>query len=234
MAPIPPMWWLKEVPVHLETFVDSKHSIRHTVSRPRVVTPYPEGAARLFGNHGGVFALPNHFAKSIVWKTKENATVLELISLSAKDNTPTHPISFLFHAPILPGIHFAAPAQGEEISISLMTVDSVIYRLLIKDPIQFLSRDTPKYSSAHQVKWTSHSSPFLFRHLGDSQAVVALTDGSLFLVKSGLLAEDTDLNGTVINAAGPCTRLKSASTTWTGLFPVANLQVMSPHTMHAI
>ncbi|KAG0223185.1 hypothetical protein BGX31_008649 [Mortierella sp. GBA43] len=80
-----------------------------------------------------------------------------------------------------------------------MTVDSVIYRLIIPDPTQsFLTTDT-KYYSAQQVKWTTNSTPSLFKYLGDKQAGVALADGSLFLIKSDLLAEDAHLNGIVVN-----------------------------------
>jgi hypothetical protein len=197
MAPLPPLWWLKEVPIRLETFVNAHHSIRQTVTRPRGVAPYSDGTARQHGNQGGVFALPNQFAKSIVWRTKENATVLELISLSGKDNTPTSPISFHFHAPILAGIHFAPWTQQEGVSVTLMTVDSVVYRLLIKDLAQFSSKDPPKYSSAQQVKWTTHCTPIAIKYLGDRQAAVASLDGSLFLIKSPLLAEDSNLSGTV-------------------------------------
>ncbi|KAF9351379.1 hypothetical protein BGX34_000630, partial [Mortierella sp. NVP85] len=59
---------------------------------------------------------------------------------------------------------------------------------------QFSSKDPPKYSSAQQVKWTTHCTPLAIKYLGDRQAAVASLDGSLFLIKTPLLAEDSNLS----------------------------------------
>ncbi|KAF9358568.1 hypothetical protein BGX26_001405 [Mortierella sp. AD094] len=198
MAPIAPMWWFKEVPVQLEAFVDTQHSIIHSVPCPRQVQPYQlhDHPHQAFENQGGVFAFPNQYAKSVVWRTKDNATVLELISISGKENTLTRQISFQFHAPILPGLHIAALAPLGGISIALLTADSVLYKLHISALSHFLTKDPPQgYSSAAQVKWTTNATPLLFKYLGDRQAAVASTDGALFLIKTALLAEDTNRHG---------------------------------------
>ncbi|KAF9179523.1 hypothetical protein BGZ50_006870 [Haplosporangium sp. Z 11] len=197
MAPIAPMWWFKEVPVHTETFVDIAHSVTHVVPLPRNFQTQRatdvSSNKRHLENQAGVFAFPSQFAKSIVWRTKENATILELISLSGKENSPTRQISFQFHASILPGIHFAPLTQHGGISIALMTVDCVLYRLHISALSRFLTKDMEEgYSSAAQVKWTANCEPLLFRYIGDRQAAVAATDGRLFLVQTALLAEDAN------------------------------------------
>ncbi|KAF8932192.1 nucleoporin Nup120/160-domain-containing protein [Dissophora ornata] len=194
MAPIAPMWWFKEVPVQFETFVDTQHSVKHTVPRPRNIPQYPLGdSARHFQNQGGVFAFPDQYAKSVVWRTKDNATVLELISLSGKENTPARPISFQLHAPILPGVHIAPLTQHGGIAISLLTADSVLYRLHISAMSHFAIKDEPAdYSSVLQIKWPTDNTPLLFKYLGDRHAAVASTDGALFLVRTALLAEDAN------------------------------------------
>ncbi|KAG0302349.1 hypothetical protein BGZ98_007593 [Dissophora globulifera] len=189
------MWWFKEVPVQLETFADTQHSLKHIVPRPRNIVQSSRGVddARRFQNQGGVFSFPNQYAKSVVWRTMENATVLELISLSSKENTPTRPISFQFHAPILPGLHIAPLTPHGGIAIALLTADSVLYRLHISALSHFASKDVPsEFSWALPVKWNSSSTPLHFKFLGDRHAAVASTDGALFLIRTALLAEDAN------------------------------------------
>ncbi|KAF9961490.1 hypothetical protein BGZ70_008276 [Mortierella alpina] len=194
MAPIAPMWWFKEVPVQLETFVDLQHTAKHIVPRPRTLqTQQPH--SRTFENQGGVFAFPNQYAKSVVWRTTDNATCLELTSLSGKENTPTRQISFQFSASILPGLHLAPLTQHGGIAISLLTADSVLYRLHVSALSHFLTSDLPEgYVSSAHINWTATpgSDPLSFKYLGDRQAAVTHTDGSLFLVKTALLAEDAN------------------------------------------
>ncbi|KAI1313010.1 hypothetical protein EDD11_002788 [Mortierella claussenii] len=189
------MWWLKEVPAELEAFVDTHHSIVHPVPHPQHIQPYlVEGNLdRRFEPQGGVFAFPNQYAKSVVWRTKNNASALEIVSISGKENTSTRQITFQFHAPILPGLHIAPLAQQGGITIALLTVDSVLYRLHISALSHFITRDAPSgYSSALPVKWPISTTPALFKYIGDRQAAVASTNGALFLVKTALLAEDTN------------------------------------------
>ncbi|KAF9111598.1 hypothetical protein BGX27_004688 [Mortierella sp. AM989] len=198
MAPIAPMWWFKEVPIQLEAFVDTQNSVIHSVPYPRQIqSNQPQEYSRnTFQNQGGVFAFPNQYAKSVVWRTKDNSTILELISISGKENTLTRQISFQFHAPILPGLHIAALAPHGGIAIALLTADSVLYKLHISALSHFITKDAPqRYSSAAQVKWTTNATPLLFKYLGDRQASVASTDGALFLIKTALLAEDTNRHG---------------------------------------
>ncbi|KAG0207472.1 hypothetical protein BGX28_001296 [Mortierella sp. GBA30] len=190
MAPIVPMWWFKEVPVQLETFANVQNSVTHIVPHPRVIETRPT-RTQGYENQGGVFAFPNQYAKSVVWRTRDNATCLELISLSGKENTPTRQISFQFNASILPGVHVAPLTQQGGISISLLTVDSVLYRLHISSLSHFLDSEVPEgFSSAAHITWTTNSEPLSFKYLGDRQAAVVSTNGSLFLVKTALLAED--------------------------------------------
>ncbi|KAF8953873.1 hypothetical protein BGZ46_003112, partial [Entomortierella lignicola] len=206
MAPVAPMWWFKEVPVQLEAFVDTQHSVIHTVPCPRhphhTHQSSPDQSSLSYENQGGVFAFPNQYAKSVVWRTKENATILELVSISGKENTLTRQISFQFHAPILPGLHIAALAEHGGITIVLLTADSVLYKLHISALSHFLTRDPPHgYSSSTLVKWTNNNNtssngvPLMFKYLGDRLAAVASNDGSLFLIKTALLAEDTNRHG---------------------------------------
>ncbi|KAF9922637.1 hypothetical protein FBU30_007246 [Linnemannia zychae] len=194
MAPIAPMWWFKEVPVQPQAFVDSAHSIVHAVPRRQTIPAYPYTAKddpRHFQNQGGVFAPPFEPEKAVVWKTRENATIIELTSLSAKENTPTRQISFQFHAPILSGIHFAPLTEQGGISIALLTVDSVLYRLRLSALSHFLDSDTPPgYSSCAQIKWTNGGEPTSFKYLGSRQAAVAASNGTLYLVNSALLSDD--------------------------------------------
>ncbi|KAF9092113.1 hypothetical protein BGX23_004603 [Mortierella sp. AD031] len=194
MAHIAPMWWFKEVPVQPQAFVDAQHSIIHTVPRRQTIPTYPytpKDDPRRLQNQAGVFAFPHQTEKSVVWRTRENATVLELVSLSGKENVPTRQISFRFHAPILPGIHFAPLTQQGGISIALLTVDSVLYRLHLTALSHFLDRDTPPgYSTCAQIKWSSAGEPTLFKYLGSRQAAVAASNGTLYLVKTALLSDD--------------------------------------------
>ncbi|KAG0049659.1 hypothetical protein BGZ83_005520 [Gryganskiella cystojenkinii] len=191
MAPLAPMWWFKEVPVQSETFVDTRHPIRHIVPYPRNLRPRPQ--QRSFENQGGVFAFPAQYAKSVVWRTKENATALELTSLSGKENTPTRQITFVFHAPILPGVHLGPLSQTGGITITLLTADSVLYRLQISALSHFSTKDSPEgYSSSAQITWTTNSEPLLFKYLGDRQAAVASTNGGLCLIRTALLACDAN------------------------------------------
>ncbi|KAF9437543.1 hypothetical protein BGZ76_000300 [Entomortierella beljakovae] len=199
MTPIAPLWWFKEVPVQLEAFVDTLNGVKHIVPFPRQLQSNQtfDKNTQALENQGGVFAFPNQNAKSVVWRTTENATVLELTSISGKENNSTRPISFQFHAPILPGIHFASLAPHGGITIALLTVDSILYKLHISALSHFLTKDLPQgYSSAAQIKWpTSNAAPSLFKYLGDRLAAVSTFDGSLFLVKTALLAEDTNRHG---------------------------------------
>ncbi|KAK3835045.1 MAG: nucleoporin Nup120/160-domain-containing protein [Linnemannia gamsii] len=194
MAPIAPMWWFKEVPVQPQAFVDASHSIIHTVPRRQTIPTYPytpKDDPRHFQNQAGVFVAPHQPEKSVVWRTRENATVLELISLSGKENVPTRQISFRFHAPILPGIHFAPLTQQGGISIALLTADSVLYRLHLTALSHFLDRDTPPgYSTCAQIKWTNGGEPTLFKYLGSRAAAVASSNGTLYFVKTALLSDD--------------------------------------------
>ncbi|KAF9906613.1 hypothetical protein EC991_000413 [Linnemannia zychae] len=194
MTPIAPMWWFKEVPVQPQAFVDASHSITHTVPRRQTIPTYPytpKDDPRHFQNQAGVFVAPHQPEKSVVWRTRENATILELISLSGKENVPTRQISFRFHAPILPGIHFAPLTQQGGISIALLTADSVLYRLHLTALSHFLDRDTPRgYSTCAQIKWTNGGQPTLFKYLGSRYAAVASANGTLYLVKTALLSDD--------------------------------------------
>ncbi|KAF9581786.1 hypothetical protein BGW38_001079, partial [Lunasporangiospora selenospora] len=192
------MWWFKEVPVQPETFVDTQHSVTHVVPFPQHIQSYPYTeqdlaafASRTYANQGGVFAFPNQYAKSVVWRTKENASTIELVSITSKENTPTRQISFRFHAPILPGIHVAPATPAGGMCITLLTVDSILYRLEIANLSRFATSDAPEgYTSAAHIKWSNHGEPVLFKYVGDRQGAVISSDGSLFLVKTALLAED--------------------------------------------
>ncbi|KAF9152617.1 hypothetical protein BG015_004987 [Linnemannia schmuckeri] len=194
MTPIAPMWWFKEVPVQPQAFVDVSRSITHTVPRRQTISTYPhtpKDDPRHFQNQGGVFTPPHQPEKSVVWRTSENATILDLISLSGKENAPTRQISFRFHAPIVAGIHFAPLTQQGGISIALLTTDSVLYRLHLTALSHFLDPNTPPgYSTCAQIKWTNAGEPTLFRYLGSRQAAVASSNGTLYLVKTALLSDD--------------------------------------------
>ncbi|KAF9427628.1 hypothetical protein BGZ94_004535 [Podila epigama] len=192
MAPVAPMWWFKEVPVQLETFVNLHHPVIHRVPYPRDAQPTQLPINQTFDNQGGVFASPVEYGKSVVWRTRNNATVLELLSLTSKDNTPTHQISFQFHAPIIPGVHVGPLTDSGGICILLMTADSILYRLQIAGLSRFVVKDALEgFSSGAQIKWTSRSSePLHFKYLGNRHAAVATTGGDLYLVQSGLLAQD--------------------------------------------
>ncbi|KAF8944515.1 hypothetical protein BGZ47_004142 [Haplosporangium gracile] len=194
MTPTAPMWWFKEVPVQPQAFVDASRSIIHTVPCRQTIYTYPHTSKddpRHFQNQGGVFTPPHQPEKSVVWRTRENATILELISLSGKENAPTRQISFRFHAPILPGIHFAPLTQQGGISIALLTTDSVLYRLHLTALSHFLDPNTPSgYSTCAQIKWINAGEPILFQYLGSRQAAVASSNGTLYLVKTALLSDD--------------------------------------------
>ncbi|KAH7034357.1 nucleoporin Nup120/160-domain-containing protein [Linnemannia elongata] len=194
MTTITPMWWYKEVPVQPQAFVDASRSIIHTVPRRQTIPTYPhmpKDDPRHFQNQGGVFTPPHQPEKSVVWRTRENATILELISLSGKENVPTRQISFQFHAPIVTGIHFAPLTQQGGISIALLTTDSVLYRLHLTALSHFIDPNTPPgYSTCAQIKWTNAGEPTLFRYLGSRQAAVASSNGTLYLVKTALLSDD--------------------------------------------
>ncbi|KAF9143575.1 hypothetical protein BGX30_000102 [Mortierella sp. GBA39] len=194
MTPITPMWWFKEVPVQPQAFVDASRSIIHTVPRRQTIPTYPhtpKDDPRHFQNQGGVFTPSHQPEKSVVWRTRENATILELVSLSGNENAPTRQISFRFHAPIVAGIHFAPLTQQGGISIALLTTDSVLYRLHLTALSHFLDLNTPPgYSTCAQIKWTNAGEPLLFRYLGSRQAAVASSSGTLYLVKTALLSDD--------------------------------------------
>ncbi|KAF9340332.1 hypothetical protein BGZ91_002542 [Linnemannia elongata] len=194
MTTITPMWWYKEVPVQPQAFVDASRSIIHTVPRRQTIPTYPhmpKDDPRHFQNQGGVFTPPHQPEKSVVWRTRENATILELISLSGKENVPTRQISFQFHAPIVTGIHFAPLTQQGGISIALLTTDNVLYRLHLTALSHFIDPNTPPgYSTCAQIKWTNAGEPTLFRYLGSRQAAVASSNGTLYLVKTALLSDD--------------------------------------------
>jgi hypothetical protein len=196
MAPLTPMWWFKEVPVQLETFVDTRHPIHHSVPAPRNMRAQPNYTPRSFENQGGVFAFPGQYAKSVVWRTRDNASALELTSLSGKENTPTRQIAFTFHAPILPGVHFGPLSQTGGITITLLTADNVLYRLQISALSRFSTRDSPEgYSSSVQLNWSGTHEPLLFKYLGDRQAAIASNNGGLHLIRTALLAEDAQRHG---------------------------------------
>lgn len=193
------MWWYKEVPVQPQAFVDASRSIIHTVPRRQTIPTYPhmpKDDPHHFQNQGGVFTPPHQPEKSVVWRTRENATILELVSLSGKEGAPTRQISFRFHAPIVAGIHFAPLTQQGGISIALLTTDSVLYRLHLTALSHFLDLNTPPgYSTCAQIKWTNAGEPILFRYLGSRQAAVASTNGTLYLVKTALLSDDMHRHG---------------------------------------
>ncbi|KAF9215302.1 hypothetical protein BGZ59_001740 [Podila verticillata] len=190
MAPITPMWWFKEVPVQLETFVNIHHTVIHKVPYPRNAQPQQFLADKTFDNQGGVFASPNEYGKSIAWRTKGNASILELISLSSKDNTPTRQIAFQFHAPIIPGIHVGPLNPSGGICIIVMTADGILYRLHISSLSRFVLRDAPEeYVSAAHINWNTRE-PLQFKYLGNRYAAVASAGGCLHLIHSSLLADD--------------------------------------------
>ncbi|KAF9374900.1 hypothetical protein CPC16_001011 [Podila verticillata] len=190
MAPITPMWWFKEVPVQLEAFVNIHHTVIHKVPYPRNAQPQQFLADKTFDNQGGVFASPNEYGKSIAWRTKGNASILELISLSSKDNTPTRQIAFQFHAPIIPGIHVGPLNPSGGICIIVMTADGILYRLHISSLSRFVLRDAPEeYVSAAHINWNTRE-PLQFKYLGNRYAAVASAGGCLHLIHSSLLADD--------------------------------------------
>ncbi|KAG0350234.1 hypothetical protein BG005_010245 [Podila minutissima] len=195
MAPVAPMWWFKEVPVQLETFANVHHTVIHNVPYPRDAQPQQLPADKTFDNQGGVFASPNEYGKSIAWRTKHNATVLELISLSSKDNTPTRQIAFKFHAPIIPGIHVGPLNPSGGICIIVMTADSILYRLRISSLSRFVLRDAPEgYVSAAQINWNTRNELLHFKYLGNRHAAVATSGGYLHLIHSTLLADDGSMH----------------------------------------
>ena len=195
MAPVTPMWWFKEVPVQQETFVNIHHTVIHKVPYPRNAQPQQLPADKTFDNQGGVFASPNEYGKSIAWRTKGNASILELISLSSKDNTPTRQIAFQFHAPIIPGIHVGPLNPSGGICIIVMTADSILYRLHISSLSRFVLRDAPEeYVSAAQINWNTRE-PLQFKYLGNRHAAVASAGGCLHLIHSSLLVDDGSRHG---------------------------------------
>lgn len=190
------MWWFKEVPVQLETFANVHHTVIHKVPYPRDAQPQQLPTDQTFDNQGGVFASPNEYGKSIAWRTKHNATVLELISLSSKDNTPTRQIAFKFHAPIIPGVHVGPLNPSGGICIIVMTADSILYRLRISSLSRFVLRDAPEgYVSAAQINWNTQNELLHFKYLGNRHAAVASRGGYLHLIHSTLLVDDGSMHG---------------------------------------
>ncbi|KAG0347833.1 hypothetical protein BG004_006856 [Podila humilis] len=194
MVPPPaPMWWFKEVPIQLETFVNIHQPAVHIVPYPRNAQSQQIPADKTFDNQGGVFAYPNEYGKSVAWRTKDNATVLELTSLSSKDNSTTRQISLQFHAPIIPGIYVGPLTPNGGICIFLMTADSILYRLHLTSMSRLALRDTPEgLASGAQIHLGDRGDLLHFRYLGNRHAAVATSRGGLHLIQSGLLSDDSN------------------------------------------
>ncbi|KAF9160876.1 hypothetical protein DFQ26_005082 [Actinomortierella ambigua] len=200
MAHNAPVFWYKEVPVQAEAFLGSQGHVVHNVS---VVDHSHRPSATCQGSDGGIYTTQDQeLPLSFVWRTKANATCLELIPVSCTDPQPARSVAFQFPSPIAPGVHFV-PAESNKRGVCcfLITTDAVAYRINLHDIDALFhhpSNDNTRTTGARSftvrsapISAKQHTLVSQLRYIEEGTVALRCTDGTLSLLRSQIFLADT-------------------------------------------
>ncbi|KAF9968524.1 hypothetical protein BGZ73_009227, partial [Actinomortierella ambigua] len=206
MAHNAPVFWYKEVPVQAEAFLGSQDHIVHNIS---LAERSHRPAATCQGSDGGIYATQDQEQPlSLVWRTKSNATCLELIPVSCTDPRAARSVAFQFPSPIAPGVHFV-PAESNKRGVCcfLITTDAVAYRINIHDIDSLFHHHSSDITSGAGVRdYTirsvhvsakQHTLVSQLRYIEEGTVALCCTDGTLSLLRSQIFLADTSASDKV-------------------------------------
>ncbi|KAG0228513.1 hypothetical protein BGW42_002104 [Actinomortierella wolfii] len=204
MAHKAPVFWYKEVPVQTETFLDTTSHVVYNVTS--AADRAHKAQATMQGSDGGVFNTEDQDRPfSFVWRTKRNATCLELMPISSTDAHAPRSVAFQFPAPIAPGVHFV-PAESNKRGVCcfLITTDAVAYRINLHDMVSLFrtSNASDAISGARSKLYTvrsvhitakEHTIVSQLRYIEEGIVALCCHDGTLSLVRSQIFLADTSV-----------------------------------------